>query len=165
MAQSSICRRILRKDMSLREPQRVTPLSNSEGIYIHYSAGTHSSDVDASLRAIGVIQRYHMGKGWSDIGYSWLVDDAGNIFEGRGWGVVGAHTRGYNDRSHAICYLGREQAPSNAALLAICSLIAEHEERYGAGYVRAHGEVGRTACPGRHLIAWLEQGRPVSQVA
>ncbi len=101
-----------------------------------------------------------MGKGWSDIAYSWLVDDTGNIFEGRGWGVVGAHTKGHNDRSHAICYLGREQPPSPAALQAINMLVEEHHDLYGPGAVRGHNEVGRTACPGPHLTQWIQAGRP-----
>ena len=36
-------------------------------------------------------------KGWWDIGYSFLVGEDGNIYEGRGWNEIGAHTKGYND--------------------------------------------------------------------
>jgi N-acetylmuramoyl-L-alanine amidase len=34
--------------------------------------------------------------GWSDIAYSFLVGEDGNIYEGRGFDIVGSHTSGYN---------------------------------------------------------------------
>ena len=45
-------------------------------------------------------------KGWSDIGYSFLVGGDGNIYEGRGWDRVGAHTSGYNSVGLAWSYIG-----------------------------------------------------------
>ena len=41
-------------------------------------------------------------KGWSDIGYSFLIGGDGRVYEGRGWGRVGAHTYGYNSRAYGI---------------------------------------------------------------
>ena len=37
--------------------------------------------------------------GWDDIGYNFLVGEDGYIYEGRGWGKVGAHTRHHNANS------------------------------------------------------------------
>jgi peptidoglycan recognition protein len=52
-------------------------------------------------------QDYHMDtNGWSDIGYNFLVGGDGNIYEGRGWIRVGAHTPGYNINSMGICLIG-----------------------------------------------------------
>ena len=34
--------------------------------------------------------------GWSDIGYSFVVGEDGNVYEARGWDTIGAHTKGYN---------------------------------------------------------------------
>jgi hypothetical protein len=34
--------------------------------------------------------------GWSDIGYSFVVGEDGNVYEARGWDKVGAHTHNYN---------------------------------------------------------------------
>ena len=43
------------------------------------------------------IQDWHInGNGWCDIGYSFLVGGDGNIYEGRGWDEIGAHTGGFN---------------------------------------------------------------------
>lgn len=35
-------------------------------------------------------------QGWWDIGYSFMIGEDGNVYEGRGWDEVGAHTYGYN---------------------------------------------------------------------
>ena len=37
--------------------------------------------------------------GWADIGYNFLVGEDGNVYEGRGWTLAGAHTYGYNSQS------------------------------------------------------------------
>jgi hypothetical protein len=43
------------------------------------------------------IQEWHInGNGWCDIGYSFLVGGDGNVYEGRGWDEIGAHTGGFN---------------------------------------------------------------------
>ena len=43
---------------------------------------------------------------WSDIGYNFLIGGDGRVYEGRGWGVQGAHTYGYNSIAVGICYIG-----------------------------------------------------------
>lgn len=52
-------------------------------------------------------QNLHMDdRGWWDIGYSFLIGEDGNVYEGRGWNYVGAHAPGYNTQSIGICVLG-----------------------------------------------------------
>jgi len=100
-------------------------------------------------------------KGWSDIAYSWLVDKNGTIYEGRGWGISGAHTVGYNSTAHAVCYIGNSSANAAppVAKAAINAVIDEHNRRYGKGYVRPHNAVNSTACPGTDLTSWVNGGR------
>ena len=43
---------------------------------------------------------------WYDIGYSFLVGGDGRIYEGRGWGKVGAYTKCYNQVSYAVSFIG-----------------------------------------------------------
>ena len=104
-------------------------------------------------------------RGWTDIAYSWLVDNKGDIYEGRGWGVSGGHTKGQNSISHGICYIGNTEVKdaTNAAKESINLLIEEHEHRYGKGFVRAHRDApgAATACPGVGLFNWIKNGRPV----
>ena len=44
--------------------------------------------------------------GWSDIGYSFLVGGDGNVYEGRGFNIQGAHTSGYNSVGYGVCFIG-----------------------------------------------------------
>jgi N-acetylmuramoyl-L-alanine amidase len=64
------------------------------------------------------IQDWHInGNGWCDIGYSFLVGGDGNVYEGRGWDEIGAHTGGFNSQGYGVCFLGSftSQLPSAAA--------------------------------------------------
>jgi N-acetylmuramoyl-L-alanine amidase len=45
-------------------------------------------------------------KRWGDIGYNFVVGEDGNIYEGRGWNVMGAHAPAYNAQSIGICIIG-----------------------------------------------------------
>ena len=50
-------------------------------------------------RSMQVVHLYMLFvSGWWDIGYSFIVGEDGNVYEGRGWDMVGAHTKGYNSR-------------------------------------------------------------------
>jgi hypothetical protein len=108
------------------------------------------------------IQRFHMDtRGWSDIAYSFLVDDDGTVFEGRGAGVAGGHTQGHNTISHAICAMGNYEAqiPGELLLSAIRRLGAAGRDRgwwpgrFTGGHRDASG--ASTACPGSNLYAQL----------
>ena len=53
------------------------------------------------------IKRWHMEeRGWSDIGYHYVIELDGKIAEGRSEEVAGAHARGYNTSSIGVCYVG-----------------------------------------------------------
>ncbi|MGC0205808.1 N-acetylmuramoyl-L-alanine amidase [Streptomyces levis] len=83
------------------------------------------------------IQQEHFARGYYDIGYNFLVDRCGQIFEGRSGGmdlpVTGAHDVGFNTDTVGISYLGNyEKAkPSRAALDAISRLVAWKFGMYG----------------------------------
>src|ERR1700693_2847313 len=71
---------------------------------VHHTAGSNSYTRAQSAAIVRGIERYHvLANGWDDIGYNFLVDKYGQIFEGR-WGgidrnVVGAHAQGFNQGS------------------------------------------------------------------
>lgn len=44
--------------------------------------------------------------GWADIGVHFLVGGDGSIYQGRGWNILGAHTKGYNGDSICIAFIG-----------------------------------------------------------
>jgi len=103
-----------------------------------------------------MIDEFHRGsRGMSTIAYSFLIYPNGRVHEGRGWGVIGGHTRGHNESSHAICFTGNfeEQKPTRKAIRSARKLIKlGHKLGYiGKPRIWAHRDVGSTACPGQRL--------------
>lgn len=151
-----------RHEWGAEPPRRpLTPLDPSQvtDVYIHHTTGAQQPEIQPWLRAI---QRFHQeSRGWNDIGYSYIVDRNGSVWEGRGRNA-GAHTQGYNSRSIGIAYLGdgAERVP-DPALRSINLLIDEMARRYPIRIVRGHRNVGKTACPGDVLYGWLLAGRPM----
>ena len=99
--------------------------------FVHHTVNANDytrAQVPGILRSI---YAYHTrSRGWSDVGYNFLVDRFGRIWEGRYGGVdrpvVGAHTLGYNDNSFAMSAIGNFELrrPSKAMLQAYGALFA-----------------------------------------
>ncbi|KAG5680993.1 hypothetical protein PVAND_010467 [Polypedilum vanderplanki] len=73
------------------------------------------------------IQRLHKNWDFGDIGFNFVIMNDGSIFEGRGWDIMGAHTRGFNNNSIGIVYNGnfQTQSPPQKQILAGFSLLEE----------------------------------------
>jgi hypothetical protein len=100
-------------------------------VVLHHTATAGGGNPVSEVLAI---YYYHaVTRGWGDIGYNYLVDSNGNIYEGRHGGddVVGAHTARWNTGALGVALLGcydagdcsPSQAPSDAALDAITDLV------------------------------------------
>lgn len=99
------------------------------------------------------MHRYHAEQDWGGISYQFLVFQSGHVYEGRGWGRVGAHTIGRNSSSVGICFVidGEKCQPSDAALHAAEELIGDGIRRghIAAEHRRApHDEFKNKVCPG-----------------
>ena len=151
--------------------------------FVHHTVNANNysrSDVPGIIRSI---YAYHtQSKGWSDIGYNFLVDRFGRIWEGRYGGVdrpvVGAHTLGYNDYSFAMSAIGNYETaqPTSAMLDAYGKLFAwklslhgidasDTSQKVGPKTFKAingHRDAGQTACPGRYLYAKIPQIRELA---
>ncbi|MEO0894908.1 MAG: N-acetylmuramoyl-L-alanine amidase [Bacteroidota bacterium] len=94
---------------------------------IHHSAGPNTSaDWGATVLSIW---NFHVNtRGWNDIGYNWLIDPNGVIYEGRGGGnnVIGAHFCGKNTGTMGVCLLGtyEQEEPSAKAIASLEKLLA-----------------------------------------
>ncbi len=170
-AHSDDPRIITRSEWGSPEPNssdRWTPeYRQLEHAIVHHTAVATAGDSAASVRAIW---HYHANSnGWGDIGYNYLVDMNGNIFQGRYYDqdyaeknsvdVVGGHALSYNYGSTGIAALGdfTNSQPSNAMLNSISTMAAFKLYRYGVepsgwrgGYpvIVGHRDVMQTSCPG-----------------
>jgi hypothetical protein len=154
---------------------------------VHHTAGTNAYTRAQAPAIVKGIQLFHVqSNGWNDIGYNFLVDRFGTIYEGRFGGVdrnvIGAHALGFNTGSVGIALLGTygSTQPSEAAQDAIAKLIAwrmdvahadpiakttvvsSGSERHPNGTpvqlrnVSGHRDTGSTSCPGNALYAKLD---------
>ncbi|MBL9078558.1 MAG: N-acetylmuramoyl-L-alanine amidase [Planctomycetes bacterium] len=131
-------------------PRRVT---------IHHSAMYFRDTRPAACAAqILRIQREHMGnRGYGDIGYHYLIDPAGRIWQGREMRWQGAHASGVNNRQNiGICVLGNflrgrgGQGPTPAQVTAMRRLVQQlmQQHRFGPGDIHCHSDFKATQCPG-----------------
>ena len=125
---------ITRADWHADESIRRAAPYYADGIHlaiVHHTAGSNSYSKAQSASIVRAIELYHVqGNGWNDIGYNFLVDKYGQIFEGRYGGitrpVIGAHAQGFNSGSVGISVIGDYSSTSisPAARAALVSLIA-----------------------------------------
>jgi hypothetical protein len=145
-----------------RPPKSVKNITTSEFLFVHHSV-TDDGDDDYNYHEdehalVRQIQNYHMDtKGWQDIAYSFMVGQSGRVYMGRGWGVAGGHTEGWNSRSHAVCWMGNSDihVPTQMSLDAIEAVHAEYLTKYPRSPKRSHREVHSTGCPGGRLYAYV----------
>ena len=140
-------------------------------ITIHHTAmdarHLYRASASSSAAELRLIQRQHQdANGWADIGYHFLIDPSGRVFEGRSLHWQGAHAgrdsatgRNFNEQNIGICLLGNFQTerPTPAALDSLEDLIATLSRQNGIARssIYGHQHFKGTECPGRHLASWL----------
>ncbi len=149
-------------------------------LIVHHTVSNNNTvDWAAHLRAIWSYHTFTLG--WGDVGYNYLVDPYGNLYEGHlgGDNVVGTHASAANHGTMALSFLGTFETvtPSNAMLDAAADLFAWKADQrnidvYGASdnlpnipwglpHIMGHRDVyggTQTACPGstcHTLLPWL----------
>lgn len=149
-------------------------------LIVHHSAGTNVSNNWAGV--VAAIFDFHVNTNkWSDVGYNWLIDPNGIIYEGRGGGdnVRGAHMCGYNNNSMAACLLGNFEVaqPTDAMMASLTRLFSwkackENITPVGSSAIVSHtGNMQHisghkdgcspnyTQCPGQNLYVKLPNVR------
>ncbi|MEV5386057.1 peptidoglycan recognition protein [Streptomyces sp. NPDC052721] len=176
-------------DESLRERGFVYT-KKIKAAFVHHTATGNAYTCAQAPSVIRSIYRYHVqSMGWRDIGYNFLVDKCGTLYEGRAGGVakavLGAHTLGFNTNSMGIAVIGTYGAtkPSSAAVTAIARLTAWKLGLYGVNpsgktyltsgggnlypkgknvrlhVISGHRDGFATECPGKRLYAKLGTAR------
>lgn len=147
-------------------------------IFIHHTAT--NTDLDNPVTAIRNIYHYHsVSRAWGDIGYNYIIDSYGNIYEGRkgGASVVAGHANGYNRGSVGIALLGdfENSQPTYEMMASLIKLTKNLTDTYnidpeGASIfnetvmpnIAGHYEVSATRCPGSNISAMLPAVRKIT---
>lgn len=112
------------------------------------------------------IRRWHLGRGWKDIGYHWLIDRDGKTTSGRPETVIGAGVEGHNAGVIHICLIGGHGSAATDAFGrhftvaqdgALRRTIAEIRARTRIDRISGHNEWAAKACPGFTVPAWLKE--------
>jgi hypothetical protein len=121
-------------------------------MWIHHTAGSRDQTPKQ-------IQAFHQGpqRRWVDVGYNYLIDFEGVIYEGRGYEVHGAHSPGKNHEP-GVALIGdySKTPPSDAQHRAVYAL----RDFLNAGDLRGHRENTATSCPGDAAYRKIVQGPP-----
>ncbi|HEY8491640.1 MAG TPA: N-acetylmuramoyl-L-alanine amidase [Dehalococcoidia bacterium] len=154
-----------------------------EKAIIHHSVTSNTQDPVQAVQAIYAFHAAPWGNDWGDIGYNYLVDRFGNVYEGRfgGGHVVAGHARQFNYGSVGVCAIGNFHAPagggwpSQGILDGLVRIVARRLRGYGVDpmgsspfhnhpnlpNISGHRDVapytvdGGTSCPGDQLYAYL----------
>ncbi|BCJ40227.1 hypothetical protein GCM10010168_30850 [Actinoplanes ianthinogenes] len=112
-----------------------------KALWVHHTVHTANANAytcDQSAAIVRSIQIYDVkSNGWSDLGYNYMLDKCGTLFEGRRGGVenavVGAHTVGFNTGYAAVAVLGdyRTATSNDAIETTIAQLAAARLGKYG----------------------------------
>ncbi|MFI9394882.1 N-acetylmuramoyl-L-alanine amidase [Streptomyces bauhiniae] len=109
-----------------------------KAVVVHHTASTNDYTCAEAPSIINAVYTYDVtGLGWKDLGYNFVVDKCGTIYEGRKGGVdlpvVGAHAYGFNSQTTGIAVLGTyvDSPPPMAAMASVARLAAWKLGQYG----------------------------------
>ena len=157
--------------------------------FVHHTVNANDYSRDEVPGILRSIYAYHTkSRGWSDVGYNFLVDRFGRTWVGRAGGpsrpIRGAHTLGFNHTSVGVAVIGNYESAAavDRIVTAIVRLAAwkldrydrkprgrtrvysHGSDKYPKGWVRlkvidGHRDTNDTACPGDRLYARLPEIR------
>lgn len=164
---------VSRRDWTNAQPNMslINPMNGVNRITVH-----HDGMPPVNLRGKGdvasrleQIRRAHVGnhddggRNWADIGYHYIIDPQGRVWEGRSVRFQGAHVKNNNEHNLGIMCLGNfdEQKPTPEALATLDAFLADRMRacRVSLDRVMTHQEINPTACPGKNLQAYMRATR------
>lgn len=128
---------------------------NIKEIIVHCSATPEGEDYTTAD-----IKRMHLARGFSDIGYHYVIYRDGSIHTGRSEAISGAHCTGHNTISIGICYIGGCPARTDSKWMnkgkdtrtaaqkaSLIKLLKELKVKYPKATIHGHREFANKACP------------------
>ncbi len=141
-------------------------------VVVHHTAGENHLE-RSPKEVMRAVYAYHANsRGWGDIGYNFVIDGNGNIYEGRAGGdyVVGGHVYCSNVHTIGVALMGNFQnaSPTGKQIEALQKLLPELADTYGLDLsgdsvfhgmnlpnLLGHKDLGQTACPGENMYELL----------
>ena len=119
-------------------------------IIVHCSATREGENFE-----VAEIRKWHLARGFNDIGYHFYIDLYGEIHKGRDISKIGAHCKGHNRNSIGICYCGGVEADGKTpkdtrnteqkdALLCVLRTL---KAMYPNAVIHSHNNFANKACP------------------
>lgn len=133
-------------------------------IIVHCSATKEGQSV-----SVDTIRQWHLKRGWSDIGYHFVIYLDGSVHEGRPLAKAGAHTIGHNANSIGICYVGgmnkeytkAKDTRTDAQKESLKDLLISFKEKYKDIKIYGHRDFANKACPSFDATSeykWISDG-------
>lgn len=134
------------------------PMNGVTRLTVHHE-GSQSVNFTAESttrdRLVSILSTHTGSRGWGDIGYHYIIDRAGRIWEGRPADRQGAHVSGGNEHNLGVMVLGNfeQQSPTQDQLDSLLAAMRYFKSAYrlDAQQIFTHRELDQTACPGRAL--------------
>lgn len=119
-------------------------------VIVHCSATPEGKDF-----TVADIKRWHLARGFSDIGYHYVIYRDGSIHIGRDESIIGAHCTGHNTNSIGVCYIGgcvsNGKTPKDTRTLqqkqSLVKLLKELKTKYPQASIHSHRDFANKACP------------------
>lgn len=119
-------------------------------IIVHCSATPEDKDF-----TVTDIKKWHLARGFSDIGYHYIIYRDGSINKGRDESKIGAHCTGHNSNSIGVCYIGGvakdgktpKDTRTGTQKESMLKLLKELKARYPKATIHGHREYANKACP------------------
>ena len=119
-------------------------------IIVHCSATREGENFE-----VAEIRKWHLARGFNDIGYHFYIDLYGEIHKGRDISKIGAHCKGHNRNSIGICYCGGVEAdgktPKDTRLEcqkeALFAVLRTLKAMFPNAVIHSHNDFANKACP------------------
>ena len=134
-------------------------------IIVHCSATREGQEI-----SVDTIRQWHIRRGWSDIGYHFVIYLDGSVHEGRPLERIGAHTIGHNRNSIGVCYIGgmnkeytkAKDTRTTAQKESLKNLLMSYKNKYKDIKIYGHRDFANKACPSFDATSeykWISDGK------